>query len=151
MDRESLALLIALIAVFFGPIVQYRIAKRQIRATVLSANRQKWIDQVRTHIAEFMALCGSINLRKTSDKTRAEMNDSPSKIDRLYLIKFNIALLMNPNEEDHKDLCSLLDQAVSITAQPAQNDTELESTLEKIRNTCQAILKREWVRVKDLS
>jgi hypothetical protein len=131
-------------------LVSLRIAKSQIRATVLSGNRKKWIDQVRAQIAEFMALCITIYVPKSRQKNASEMDSVASSLDRLYLIKFTIELLINPKEEDHKNLCSLLDQAVSNLARSEPNNIELEKTLSRIKETSQAILKREWIRVKDL-
>jgi hypothetical protein len=53
-DSAVLPLVVAALAVLFGPIIQLVIAKAQIRASVLSTNRQRWIDQLREQLAEFI-------------------------------------------------------------------------------------------------
>ena len=49
-----LSALVALVAVIVGPIVTWRIAKRQIQASVVSANRQNWINDLREAVAGFI-------------------------------------------------------------------------------------------------
>src|SRR6266566_8149872 len=46
----------ALIAVVVAPISAYLIAKRQITATVVSTNRQAWINQLRDHLSQLHSL-----------------------------------------------------------------------------------------------
>jgi hypothetical protein len=43
--------MIALVAVIVGPLIQLRIAKRQIRSATVSANRQAWINTLRDNLA----------------------------------------------------------------------------------------------------
>ena len=49
----------ALVAVFVGPMIQFRIAKIQHTANVVSGNRVRWIEEFRSEIAEF---CTSMHL-----------------------------------------------------------------------------------------
>ena len=42
----------ALTASVLGPFVTLTVARRQFRATVVSSNRQKWIDTFRDRLAE---------------------------------------------------------------------------------------------------
>jgi len=46
----------ALVASVIGPFVTLTVAKRQFNATVLSANRQKWIETLRDSLAELASL-----------------------------------------------------------------------------------------------
>jgi len=46
----------ALVASIVGPLVTLTVAKRQINANVLSANRQKWIENLREALAELISL-----------------------------------------------------------------------------------------------
>ena len=43
----------ALVASFAGPVITLHIGRLQIRASVLSVNRQKWIDSFRDAVATF--------------------------------------------------------------------------------------------------
>ena len=46
----------ALVASVIGPFVTLTVAKRQFNATVLSANRQKWIETLRDLLAELISV-----------------------------------------------------------------------------------------------
>jgi len=46
----------ALVASIVGPLVTLAVARRQFNATVLSANRQKWIETLRDLLAEAISL-----------------------------------------------------------------------------------------------
>jgi hypothetical protein len=50
MDTALISSLTALAAVVFAPIVSIYVAKRQIRASVVSVNRQAWINRLRDEL-----------------------------------------------------------------------------------------------------
>ena len=59
MDSALLSLIsacTALVASIAGPFVTLIVAKRNFNATVLSANRQKWIESLRDMLAELISL-----------------------------------------------------------------------------------------------
>jgi len=137
---EIIALLIAALAVFFGPLIQLSIAKRQIRASVLSVNRQRWIDELREQIASFITVIAELN-------TDAR-NDAAAKLQKMremYLCQSRIKLMVNPKEEDHSKLLELINNARDgINKAFDENKTDIPA----IVALSQIILKREWERVK---
>ena len=50
----------ALVAVIVGPIVSFKIAKRQISASTVTISRQHWINDLRDAIADFNAKASMI-------------------------------------------------------------------------------------------
>ena len=50
------AILTALAAVIVAPVVSFFTTRRQIRANVVSVNRQAWIDKLRDELAELFEL-----------------------------------------------------------------------------------------------
>ena len=59
MDSALLSLIsacTALVASIAGPFVTLFVAKQNFNATVLSTNRQKWIESLRDMLAEFISL-----------------------------------------------------------------------------------------------
>lgn len=138
-----LSLVVAALAVFFGPLIQLFIAKSQIRATVLSANRQRWIDELRQLLAEFVTLAGELNA-----VARMKMYDGQNTINKtskMQLCKTKITLMLNPNEDDHQKLLGLLrDAARGIHSAEDEDRTNIPAIIA----LSQSILKREWVRVK---
>ena len=150
------SMMIALAAVIIGPFVSFQIAKRTIktqlliaeqnvRASVLSRNRQEWINLLRNTIAEYLAVVYMLGDPNLSNEKAQHL------LERLYTAKFRVSLLINPNEPDHRKLDDLLFDFIEKIA--AANKPDEEAVLE-VRQTLvelsQKILKEEWKRVKSL-
>src|SRR5215510_3908344 len=102
----------ALVASIAGPIVTLAVARRQFNATVLSANRQKWIETLRDMLSECVSILVAAAVVRTTwtaewdgglapISARAELLD---KFQRLVLVQAKIRLLLNPLESDHEEL-----------------------------------------------
>jgi hypothetical protein len=146
---ETLAILsaaTALFAVVLGPIVSLWAARRQSRVTVLSANRQAWINTLRDLIAECMAISGFIHIADWSDRKQSEFDE---KMERFALVVAKIRLMLNPNEQDHKRLSEMLGQLMNSMRSLNEKDPVKGAQLMKdFVPLSQTILKREWERVK---
>ena len=146
----------ALVASIVGPLVTLTVAKRQINASVLSANRQKWIESLRDMLAEFISLLVAALVvrsrwRAAWNKGRGAVEDDPpllAKLERLVLTQSKIRLLLNPNEGDHQHLYEAINTAIKRLQAEASPDDETERDIENITKLAQTILKREWQRVK---
>ncbi len=57
----------ALMASIVGPFVTLAISRRQFRANVVSANREKWIGTLRETVAEFISLGAAASIRAASE------------------------------------------------------------------------------------
>ncbi len=138
-----LSLIIAALAVLFGPLIQLYIAKAQIRASVLSANRQRWIDQLRQHVAEFITVASELNTN-----SKLHLHDDATTLQKtreMHLCKSTIKLMLNPTKEDHQRLIQLLNDATDgITKSIDEDRTDIPA----IVALTQAIQKKEWERVK---
>ena len=153
---ESLAwgtLGIALLAVLVAPLVQLLIAKKQIGATVLSANRQQWINNLRTQVADFMALVVETHAAiKDIRQTVRYVEVITPYLASLRAIEFNIILPLNPNEPEHMQLETELDATVKwFKNGPITDDKNVEMFVNRIRDVARKIFKCEWERVKTLS
>jgi hypothetical protein len=136
----------ALIAVVMGPLVSLWAARRQSRVTVLSANRQAWINTLRDLIAECMAISGFIHIADWSDRKQSEFDE---KMERFALLVAKIRLMLNPNEQDHKRLSEMLGQLMNSMRSLNEKDPVKGAQLMKdFLSLSQTILKREWERVK---
>lgn len=146
----------ALVASIVGPLVTLAVAKRQFNATVLSANRQKWIETLRDMLAELISLLVAAVTIKAMGKIKWDRGLGPissdpallQKLERIVLVQWKIRLLTNPNEPDHLDLNQLIDRAFKRLQAEGTEDEATESDIENITRLGQAILKREWARVK---
>jgi hypothetical protein len=152
----------ALVASIAGPAVTLTVARRQISANVVSVNRQRWIETLRDLVAELIALIATgmmVRLERARDSKSvgALFTSDPlmiQKVERIVMVRNKIRLLTNPNEDDHRQLLDAIDVAFrylsSDLTSAASDDVAgmLEPRIDAITRCAQAILKREWTRVK---
>lgn len=141
----------ALVAVILGPIISVYVVRRQIRASVVSTNRQAWIDALRNAIAEWLTAEQVFYVSKHSDFW--ERPDAQKALEKLALLEYRIRLLINPKEADHAKLVELLrkesdDLMESLDTKPEPYDKKKAFGDDEIISLSQSILKREWERVK---
>ena len=139
----------ALVAVIFGPVISLLIARRQIRASVISTNRQAWINSLREAIASFLAkeaIARNLNRLSHADSS------SLGRIEEITRLKWHISLLINPQEEDHSRLDSLLDKLTNTINNNNPDSQDVDANIDDLRQEViklsQTIFKREWKRVK---
>ena len=129
----------ALVAVIVGPISAYYIAKKQITASVISANRQAWINELRDHLAQVHSILFRLPMTlKTPVATTvvtapgqfAGLRDA---IEEATLIRAKIVLMLNPKEQAHKDLAEALDAALSVASAAASQDSASALTSSFVR------------------
>jgi len=146
----------ALVASIIGPMVTLSVAKRQINASVLSVNRQKWIEAVRDMVAELISLLVAAVVVKAKwqtrwDHGRGPLNEDPAmlgKLERIVLARSRLDLLLNPSEADHQHLRKVIEDAFKRLQSEQSLESETQSDIETITGLAQRILKREWQRVK---
>ena len=146
----------ALVASIAGPIVTLTVARRQFNATVLSANRQKWIETLRDMLAELISLMVAALVVKSRwkdkwERGRGALSTDPAlldKLERFVLTQSKIRLLLNPTEPDHQRLAQAIETALKRLQSEQSLESETETDIESITALAQSILKREWQRVK---
>ena len=159
MDSALLSLIsacTALVASIAGPFVTLVVAKRNFNATVLSANRQKWIDALREALAELISLLIAALVVKAKWQDKWDHGRGPfiadpallDKLQRIVLTQTKIRLLLNPGEGDHQRLYHAIDTAMKRLQNEESPESETEADIETITTLAQSILKREWLRVK---
>lgn len=140
----------ALLAVLLSPLVSLWAAQRQSRVTVLSANRQAWINTLRDLIAEYISITGLVHAGDWSSRTEIEFDQ---KMERLSLLSAKVRLMLNPKEEDHQRLGQLLGELLLTMGGRAAAGDKREAQrarmlVDELVPLSQSILKREWERVK---
>lgn len=151
MSASTIALISALSAlsgVTIGSLFSYFIAKKQINATVISANRQQWINTLRDCVSELLSLITPIAIYSRDDMW--SKNEKLEKFNRAMLLRSKIKLLINPNENDHNELVNLIEIIFSRLGkeQSSENDKAIGQLQISITSQSQIILKKEWERVK---
>jgi hypothetical protein len=146
----------ALVASIAGPITTIYVGRAQIKADVLSANRQKWIDGLRELIASFCAQVAVIVQVRERFLKEGEFDFSlePELLrhfERIVLTFTKIRLMIDPHEKDHQKLLGILGDVLSLirTAPLSQNlQGHAEATAREIVEITQKILRHEWALVK---
>lgn len=145
MKTEWISALTALVAVIVSPIVSLYVARQQIRAAVVSANRQRWIDELRSELSELINLIMFLNIGSAILSEEAFIE----KFEKAHLIEIKISLLINPYEKDHIALTKAIRDAIVEIFEKKDRDPKVLLVLkDSIVSQSQAILKREWNRVK---
>ncbi len=157
-----LALVIALAAVVVSFIsvrtakaqiaASIEIAEKQIRAQLVSANRQRWIETLRSHIVDLMSASTHLS------KVLYGGHESKEELACLELASQTVMLHLDPNDELHKNLGRALRDLAMHSAQhanyvlsgkktPAQAHAEMATPIRETylrsHEAAQAVLRAE--------
>lgn len=142
-----IAAITALAAVLLGPLVSIWSAQKQANVSVISTNRQAWINALRDSVAEYLSIANYVHVADWRERPESEYNE---KMDRLSFLLSKIRLMLNPNEDDHKNLAKSLSGFAMLCANARDEKDKDKWHLAHNDSLAltQAILKREWERVK---
>ncbi len=142
--------LTALAAVIVAPFVSYFTARKQIRANLVSANRQAWINALREELAEVFELLTWQFLQRPGTYSGEEGHRyEAEKRSRIRLLRNKIRLRLNPLETDSQALLELLSELEDSAARGGQaRESKFDEVMENAVARGQAVLKAEWTRVK---
>jgi hypothetical protein len=144
----------ALVSAVVGPLVSYVVARRQIRASVISSNRERWTEALRDSVAEYVALVLSASLVKQAmgrDALKAMSEDHAllQIVERTILIKNKIMLMTNPNESRYAELCNVVEATYqTLISDDPEVHAKIHTDSEAITRAGREVLKAEWARVK---
>ena len=148
-----ISVITALVAVLLGPLVQVYITKRQISASTVATFRQEWINSLRDEISLFIGEWSKATIRWQRRDGESEQQQY-DRLQSLSIHESKIAMLLNPKESDHMELLASIEKLKHLVNEEFAGipSTTITETLEKAKkaviSNSQAILKREWSRVK---
>ncbi|MBI5888078.1 MAG: hypothetical protein HZB82_05125 [Deltaproteobacteria bacterium] len=144
-----LSLITTILAVIFGPIISWKIAKRQITSSLKAANkqivapmRQAWINSLRDLIAEISS--SALHYYQTGFEDRKD-----EEYKRLTELEGKISLMLNFREDDHKKLHDFIRNMLNSLDRGKEGNNTFVEIHPKVLALCREILKREWNRVKE--
>jgi hypothetical protein len=150
----------ALVAVTVGPSISYLIAKKQIIGNVIASNRIKWIENLREDIAEFVALfsehiyeIGNYHLLKDNDLQKSKLESLAEIVRGVSTKRFLIRIKLNPDEQDHGELLSILDETTQTSfafLSDATKSVDVAELSSRIAKVARRITKAEWERAKNI-
>jgi hypothetical protein len=134
----------------------YRVNDRGIKAKIVSASRQKWIDTIQDLLAELMSYALSVAILKLQIKDSDPLSvvaTSPlllEKIQHVDLVKNKIALLLDPDKPEHAALYDAVNIAYRRVVSREDFDIldDLPADTALITARARAIAKAVWERVK---
>lgn len=139
-----LSLVVAALAVFVGPIISWKVTKRQITSSLAVANkqivapmRQVWISNLRDILAELTSSAFHYYLAGFEERTDEEYL-------RVTLLQHKAAMMLNPLEEDHRRLEDLIRQLISSLDDGLGSDLRFPGLHKDVADLSRQVLKREW-------
>ena len=141
---SGLSMLVAFATIIIGPVVTFKIAKRQI----ISPIRQKWIDELRELMCLFLSESHKVIIISEGDGLLNVKDMDVVAFQKMLYMEQKLRLMLNPNEADH---VKLIEFVKSITEDVQHGGCNLIQFSDKIGGATelsQKILKSEWSRVK---
>jgi len=130
--------------------VSVYVAKRQIRASVVSVNRQAWINRLRDELAFFV--CEVRMVPSTYAANAIKLQEAIKRYEGITLKEEVVKLLLNPTEAEHIELLRLMKTARERAQEAIDNKQgiakQLDEDADRIVTQSQKVLKAEWDRVK---
>jgi hypothetical protein len=146
---STLSAITAIAAVIISPAITYFTVRKQIRANLVSANRQSWIDKLRDELSELFELLTWQYLQRPGTLSGEEgYRYEAEKRSRIRLLINRIRLRLNPQEGDSRTLVKNLQALQRFAAAGASSSTDFDGEMEAAVGKAQDILKAEWRRVK---
>ena len=155
-----LSLVVAALAVFVGPLVAWLVTKRQLTSSVVLADRQiqvslsvankqiiapmrqAWINTLRDLLAELTSSAFHYHVAGFEERTDEEYQ-------RLTLLEYKVAMMLNPMEDDHKRLEQLIRQLISALERGREAEKGFPDLHQAVVTLSRQIFKREWNVVKE--
>jgi hypothetical protein len=144
----------ALIAGIAAPIVSVSVARWQIRASVISNNRELWIVALRDALSEYIAVATSAAAieRASADDVEAIVRgnrDFRRTVERMLLVKSKILLMTNSSGSGDGALRDSVEALyVFLVSKQAFTLGEWQQRIDAITNLGHVVLRAEWARVK---
>ncbi len=151
-----MSLTVALLAVFFGPLISWLMARRQIDSTLKVANkqilapmRQRWIEALRDLISELTSEAHYLYIAGGDEETEeaAEKNDKARH--RMLFLEQKIRLMVNPNEDDHQALIQRIRDLVTEADSSGRPREDFGALHKEVTDLSRRVFKREWKRIKE--
>lgn len=146
----------ALVASIAGPFVTLYVARTQMRVTVRSANRQRWIEEFRELIAQ---LCSEIAVAAQNREAMikegriviAGERDLLGNFGKLVYTANKIRLMIDPLDRDHQNLLASIDALLALFRTGPEGQVlqaSGQAFAQEIVRLTVAIVRREWMRVQ---
>ena len=119
----------------------FKIAEMDFRKNVLSDNRQKWINELRNVISEFISIYDSHIFKPGAITTK--------EYERLLFLITKTEFMLNPGKDmDYINSITDLRDSIILLIKEEITKEEVKSLIEIVKSQTKLTLKTEWERVK---
>ena len=123
-----------------------RLKEIEIRNSINIKNRQEWMNQFRDNLSEFGTIIALVLTDIKSGGTDEKLRE---EIKILFVSKFKLNLLLQPDREDEKKLLSSLDKiieyiTINIDKRNGNYVDEVAKTMIHVTTLSRKILERNW-------
>lgn len=139
-----MSMLVSLTAVLVGPIVSFKLARRQI----ISPIGQKWIDELRDLVSTLLSKCRAGLIMHEGHGLLDKESPDQELLKEILFLEQKLQLMLNPSEKDHQHLVDLVGAITNDVELGASNLMAFGERADAASACCKDILKREWERVK---
>ena len=154
-STETLALVVAALAVFVGPLVAWRVTKLQIQASFHAANKQtigpmrrQWIESLLDLIAELSSEAQHLYVAGVDDDTEEGSTELVGRFRRMMFLEQKIRLMLSPPESDHQELLDQIRKLVIAAESPSYASKDFSEAHDSVTDLSRRVFKREWHRVR---
>ncbi|EGR2355076.1 MULTISPECIES: hypothetical protein [Vibrio] len=150
MNIEIISASTALLAVVVGPVVSLVIAKKQIKSSVVSKNRQDWIVSLRAQVSE---LVSDFQYLPNASIDGVLGREQLIALHRDVLRKCNsVRLHLNLEEKEHFELMEMFDDMSQMLLDYINGKLFIHKEMTGLCNVaieqCSFVIKIEWEKVK---
>ena len=145
----------ALVATIVGPGVTLLVARRQFDATVISTNRQKWIESFRNHLSDLLAMMMTATVLKESWPDRTPWQEVLARdaslrslVERISVASMQVALIVKDDEPLHDEFMRALQRATDLMMDQDPHHAQMHVEVDAVMALGRRIIRHEWGRVK---
>jgi hypothetical protein len=136
---------IALTGVVLSVLVSALVSRRSSYISSVTVERSKWIDKLRTNIADLLGALGHVHVQHSASQSYRNTPTHFDDLRRIDTLIATITLQLNPRGEVDKNMIRLLEQM------PREADTspsQFRAAERALILHSQFLLKEEWEKVK---
>ncbi len=143
----------ALVSAAAGPLASVAVASRQARVSLISANRERWIEALRDSIADYVAtaLSAAALEEARQEAPVAAVRDDPDLwhvVEAVARARTRVLLMLNPLEPAHLELSAAIERSYRILVHGDAGLETIATILDGLTDAARSVLKAEWTRVK---
>ncbi len=125
------------------------IALAEFGATLGTKNRQDWIDDLRHNLSEFISHSAMINVELSSDVPNNET--VKGHFQKMNYNKAKIAMMINPEKEEQKDVLDQVYEMISICFKPKDDydAKQFKDIEDNLLTASRKLFGIHWKKIKD--